>query len=286
MSEVVRDSSERSSTRSSSSTVPSSSTVVDDNANTKRESSKRQSSRREPAGVESPHGSMHVAVEHPDAAMPSPTGAKLDVPASEQSNMSMGFSNASMQSMKASGVRGKADNGITDGVKDCGTGCYLCYKEDALGTVYMHWAHNTPVNAILWMGYGLAEGEEAPGKVAGFKFTQNGGRTEMGKNANNKGTYYKHIAGYISTLKKSPFKFNKITILQHVEQMPVFLKKSSSGAQQVFHMREAGKSIVYESEKILAIGVVAYNNTDFEVQTMDDKVFRTQCNAVGAVTNN
>lgn len=164
-------------------------------------------------------------------------------------------------------------------LKQCGMGCYLCYKEDALGTLYQHWANQTPANAVMFM--------QPTKDVAAFKFTQNSGRVEMSQNVNKGSQYITVVARFIKELSGAKYKADKITILSHTAIMPlqiIFLKKNSN---QVFYLKETGKSILFNGSEISAIGVVNYNETNFLVQTMEYNLFITKCqkNGAAAVTS-
>ncbi|CAD7938915.1 unnamed protein product [Amoebophrya sp. A120] len=225
----------------------------------------REERAKEPAGVGSPHG--RVAREGSMFSLgPATPGAGGAVALSE------GFSDEAMRGLKADGARAKGDGADISDLKACGVGCYLCYKEDNFGTIYMQWAENTPANAILWMQ------PKAP--VPKFKFTQNAGRVQLADRVNGGLKFFETISRFVRELMVT-YKANKITILSHVENKEVqvlFLKKSN----KIFILKEASKSVLYEPDEIEAIGVVPYNNTEFAVMTMHRQLFCDKCAHSGA----
>eukprot|EP00542_Grammatophora_oceanica_P020993 CAMPEP_0194030448 /NCGR_PEP_ID=MMETSP0009_2-20130614/3929_1 /TAXON_ID=210454 /ORGANISM="Grammatophora oceanica, Strain CCMP 410" /LENGTH=171 /DNA_ID=CAMNT_0038670395 /DNA_START=267 /DNA_END=782 /DNA_ORIENTATION=+ len=159
------------------------------------------------------------------------------------------------------------------------TGCYLVYEADSGGKLVLYYSQGpVPENAVgFWCP---AEGK----KIQGFKFKQNGGRSELIKGiAGGDSNRRKYFSGWCQFIKAA-YKYDgkvikfpnaeqgvEVDVYALQDQTPVFLELDDA---------------LCEVSQFGAIAVVPKHNVNFQgVKTMAQTNFLDRGNLAGATTH-
>lgn len=157
---------------------------------------------------------------------------------------------------------------------DPGEGAYFTYRPAAMGQCHFQWAKKKPTD-------GSAVVFAKPGKkVPGFKFTSNGGKTELGTNCDQKQNFYTCLSLFLKEMVLQ-WEIEEIVILAQVADKSIQIPTLRVHSNEIKRYMEVGEVRAFDRE-IACLGVVSPSEGAFQgVETMEPMFFMEKAKSLG-----
>ncbi|PFH35068.1 hypothetical protein BESB_059550 [Besnoitia besnoiti] len=155
-------------------------------------------------------------------------------------------------------------------IVDDAEGAYLTFDCCSQGTIVLTWSKKAVPHAFVYFH---------PRKpVANFKFTTNGGRTQLATNVQkDPRRYYQGICAFLKTVKQ--FDGELTVIDQNEGPKPVAVVLHIAGTNGVV---KCEKGVAYDIGQVDIVGVVPLDSSEFDCKTLTSSLFREKAERVGA----